>query len=576
MQHKLGLYLRVSTEEQALRNEGSMESQKHRLASFIDLKNIQTPGWGVVVDSYIDEGLSAKDTRRPAFQRLMTDVRRGRINLILVTDLSRLSRSIRDFCGILEDLNRAKAKFLSLKEQFDTSTPAGEMMLFNMINLAQFERRQISERVALNFHSRALRGLRNGGPAILGYGVDPTNKSRLVVNEKEAAEVRLIFNMFIEEGSTYRAAAKLRELGIRPKAPSKKPTDQDASQWNTQLVQSMLRNQSYIGQREVNKANKSENQEELKAHERHQLVKASWPAIIDMGTFSTVQRMLDANQALERSRLAGGERRVFLLSGLSVCVECGRPLVGSTGHGRVSSTRYYIHRPIEGKSVTCGVKCFRADDFEEAVINHLQTVVEKAGYFDEIESALAGDSGNTVNFLEIKKRKLEQKITKVEKTMSGLIRVQLESDGDPALREVYGNELKSLKTEKDQDVRLLSQIGSQLLDAPDAKAQRETIHKNLNQIRAAWNKAAAPLKKRLLRAALQRLVFHHDSIDVFYRTDEAENFEATVIEGQNQEDSGLSPVAAEILEKQTPLERLSHKGKVQGGYIACSGSGGWI
>ena len=82
--------------------------------------------------------------------------------MILVTELSRLSRNIPDFCDLLEDLEDFKGKFLSIKEQFDTSTPAGEMMIYNMINLAQFERKQISERVAINCHSRAMRGLNSG------------------------------------------------------------------------------------------------------------------------------------------------------------------------------------------------------------------------------------------------------------------------------------------------------------------------------------------------------------------------------------------------------------------------------
>src|ERR1019366_3717697 len=106
--------------------------------------------------------------------------------------ISRLSRSIRDFCQLYDLFKELKTKFLSLKEQFDTTTAAGEMMLFNVINLAQFERRQISERVSLNFHSRALRGLRNGGAAVIGFYVDSTNKSILKVNVKEVAFVNTI------------------------------------------------------------------------------------------------------------------------------------------------------------------------------------------------------------------------------------------------------------------------------------------------------------------------------------------------------------------------------------------------
>lgn len=94
------------------------------------------------------KSLSAKDTRRPDL-RMMKDIREVKINVILVTDLSRLSRNVLDFCLLLEELKKYNAKFLSVKEQFDTSTPAGEMMILNLINLAQFERKQASERVAI-------------------------------------------------------------------------------------------------------------------------------------------------------------------------------------------------------------------------------------------------------------------------------------------------------------------------------------------------------------------------------------------------------------------------------------------
>ena len=97
-QFKVGGYCRVSTDEQAALVDGSLDNQKYRLNAFVDLKNVQEKSWGQIVDFYVDEGFSAKDTRRPAFQRMLGDLRRGKIDLILVNDLSRLSRSISDFC----------------------------------------------------------------------------------------------------------------------------------------------------------------------------------------------------------------------------------------------------------------------------------------------------------------------------------------------------------------------------------------------------------------------------------------------------------------------------------------------
>ena len=95
-QLKIGGYIRVSTEEQASIIDGSLDNQKYRINSFVDLKNVQESKWGKIEELYIDDGYSAKDTRRPAFQRMLADIRKGKIDLIIVTDISRLSRNTLD------------------------------------------------------------------------------------------------------------------------------------------------------------------------------------------------------------------------------------------------------------------------------------------------------------------------------------------------------------------------------------------------------------------------------------------------------------------------------------------------
>jgi len=94
---RVGLYIRVSTEEQARIQDGSLVSQRQRLHEYVEGQNRRSPNWGAVVNVYCDEGKSAKDMNRPEFQRLIQDIRMGRINLVLSSELSRLSRSIRDF-----------------------------------------------------------------------------------------------------------------------------------------------------------------------------------------------------------------------------------------------------------------------------------------------------------------------------------------------------------------------------------------------------------------------------------------------------------------------------------------------
>ena len=91
---KVAFYIRVSTERQARVEEGSLKNQEQMLRAELDRRNAQRPGWGAFVESYVDEGISAKTTNRPAFQRLMRDIELGKIDTVLFTELSRLSRSL--------------------------------------------------------------------------------------------------------------------------------------------------------------------------------------------------------------------------------------------------------------------------------------------------------------------------------------------------------------------------------------------------------------------------------------------------------------------------------------------------
>jgi site-specific DNA recombinase len=159
----------VSTEEQAENPEGSIRNQEDRLRSAIQQRNLDGP-FGEVAGVFIDRAKSGKDTNRSELQKLLTAIRKHEINLVMVSELSRLSRSIKDFSGIWEMMQENGCGFLSLREAFDTTTAAGEMVLYTVANIAQFERRQVSERVSANIQARAARGLYNGGCVPLGYG----------------------------------------------------------------------------------------------------------------------------------------------------------------------------------------------------------------------------------------------------------------------------------------------------------------------------------------------------------------------------------------------------------------------
>ena len=449
MSHRIGIYVRVSTEEQAQVVDGSIDSQQYRLKSFIEFKNGQEKNWGKVVDTYIDDGYSAKDTKRPAYQRMMKDIHAGKVNLILVTDISRLSRNIADFCMLLKDLEARKAKFFSAKEQFDTSTPAGEMMIYNMINLAQFERKQTSERVSINFHSRALRGLVNGGVSMLGFEKDPTNSGKLIIVKDEVAHAQKIFKEYLQNASLQATANLLNDKGIKPKVINhKRKRHIVEGRWTVSTVRNVLTNLAYIGKREINRGNKDEDQGYLKPWQRYQIVDAAWKGIIDEADFYSAQSLLEENRQKERTRLKDTLPRFYLLSGIIQCGECGRALIGQTSHGRNQAHRYYGHKKVVGETITCKYARFRADVVEEVVIIHLREILLQAGYIDFVTDNIS----KVVNFQNedslMERDRVQKELSKIENDIDSVFSLFAEMGKDTQAASLVKEKLESLAEKK--------------------------------------------------------------------------------------------------------------------------------
>lgn len=167
-----------------------------------------------------------------------------------------------------------------MKEQFDTTTPAGRLMINMVVNMAQYEREQTSERVSINVCSRAIRGFVSGAPAPLGLCRDKEKPGVLVVNEKEAKDIRTIFEVFREQGSVGKTMPVIEALGIRPRSRKSKVERIASRKWSHDQLKDILSNPAYVGIKEVNKKYKHSDLENLKPWQGYQQVKASWPAVV--------------------------------------------------------------------------------------------------------------------------------------------------------------------------------------------------------------------------------------------------------------------------------------------------------
>lgn len=520
---RIGVYLRVSTDDQVNVFEGSLESQKYRVIEFVRFKNSQsrTP-WGEIVDYYVEEGVSAGTTKRSEYQRLMADIRKGRVNMILVSDLTRLSRNLLDFCNLINELEAHKASYLSMKEQFDTSTPIGRMIVYIIIALGQFERETTSERVSMNCHTRAVKGFLNGGPAPLGYDKHPDKKGLLVPNEEEAKIVREIFQIFLEEGSRAKTIPRLHEKRLWPKRTSKRAQERGPADWTVQSLGTFLESVTYIGMRDVNKIYKDEDPARLKPWQRYQVVKASWPGIVDEKVFYDAQRLLEEAVKKERTRQSKSEKRIFLLTGILTCGETGLPLVGQAGHSSNGTVHRYYHYVRKPKDVAVVRPRLNADELEEKVLCEFRDALATQGYFDDLERTLKSISQMTSQTsraeYERLKKALQENSDRIAMIWANQGRMQLD---ESALR-LASEELNRLaKEQEDLEIQLAS-IDPIAFDSGASREQALFVENQIRLCLQGWAKAPFSVRKRMLRRVVKEIVVTSDEMHLTFWTSQSE------------------------------------------------------
>lgn len=205
---KVGIYIRVSTIMQAV-DGYSLDAQRHNLSDFCKGKGYD------IYDCYADEGISGKDVNhRAELLRLLADVQAGKVNIVVVWALSRLTRSVADLYDIWGVCNKYNADIISMTEPFDTSTPIGRAMMGLLGIFAQMERELTAERVRAAMLERAMQGKRTAS-SVLGYDRDGVDSLR--INPQEAAVVQYIYDKYVEHKSLSAVAELCNLRGFRGK-----------------------------------------------------------------------------------------------------------------------------------------------------------------------------------------------------------------------------------------------------------------------------------------------------------------------------------------------------------------------
>ncbi|MBP8232667.1 MAG: recombinase family protein [Rhizorhabdus sp.] len=243
-QVRCAVYTRKSTDEGLDQAFNSLDAQREACAAYIASQVHE--GWQLDPTLYDDGGYSGGTMERPALKRLLADVESGRIQVIVIYKVDRLTRALSDFARIVEVLDRHGASFVSVTQAFNTTTSMGRLTLNVLLSFAQFEREVTGERIRDKIAASKKKGMWMGGPIPMGYDL---GDRKLLINEEEAETIRYIFNRHVELGSVRELADDLEAKGIR----SKVRTMQDGrvtggAPYGVGALAYLLRNVLYIGQ----------------------------------------------------------------------------------------------------------------------------------------------------------------------------------------------------------------------------------------------------------------------------------------------------------------------------------------
>ena len=352
------IYTRVSTDNQAEKEFSSCEAQEQKIRSFIASQN----DWQVF-KIYNDGGFSGATLQRPALQALLSDLKKEKIDVVLVYKIDRLTRSPKDFYQLIEFFEQAKIDFISITERFDTSTPAGRLLRNIMLTFSQFERELTSERTRDKMLERARKGLCNGGFTPYGY---MRQDKKLIINPKEADEIKSIFETYIETGSLAETYKMLKEQNIKSKF---------GKNFSKTIIAYLLRNPVYIG----------------KVKHRNEIYQGIHEPIISEEIFALAQKIHKERQKNFRVY------KNFLFGGLIKCEECGSNMTSffSNKHRNGKfKRRYYYYRCTSTTKFdwqSCSVKQVSAERLENFCLENLERILIDKSYIENFVFRLNHD-----------------------------------------------------------------------------------------------------------------------------------------------------------------------------------------
>lgn len=473
----IALYCRVSTREQSL--EGySIGEQQERLKNYcaaMDWKNFKL---------YVDGGYSGGTMQRPALQNMISDIKKGLVEKVVVYKLDRLSRSQKDSLVLIEDVFlKNSVDFISMSENFDTSTPLGRAMVGILSVFAQLEREQIKERMIMGIEARAKEGKYCGSCSPIGYDyID----GALKINDFEALQVREAFELILEDLSPRRIAKIFNEKGYKTKFGS----------WSGERVRYVLRSPLYAGRVKYS----------------GEYFNGIHEPIVSEETFEAAQKVIEKRFEETKKLNRNPGKATTYLGGFLICGCCGAKYTKQLQLSKRSDGGYYRYhyfvcnsrnkkRAESVRDPNCKNKNWNIEKLTNIIFDEIRKLSLDPAYFDEVRD----DS-----IQEDKRSILEAEIEKIDEQLSRVMDLYILENIPIKALEEKTNSLNEQRRKLEQEVESLEEKKSEKL----SKEEAGDLIQNFDDIikRANFEEI-----RSVLSALIEKIVLDGENIEIFWR-----------------------------------------------------------
>ena len=490
---RCAIYTRKSTDEGLDRDFNSLDNQREAAESYI--KSQRAEGWEALPDRYDDGGFSGGNTARPALQRLLADIEASKVDRVVVYKIDRLSRSLLDFARLADFFEKHDCSIVSVTQQLDTSTSMGRLTMNMLLSFAQFEREMVSDRTRDKMRAARRRGKWTGGMPPLGYDVAPEG-GRLLVNKDEAAQIRAIFDLYLEKRSLMATVQELNRRGWRRKSwKTKEGRWREGKPWDVANLRRVIRDPIYTGMAKLG----------------DQTFSGEHEAIVPKATFAAAQVTRHENHRTAGALLRN--RQGALLRGILRCAPCDAAMVHawSRRNGRVY--RYYSCSSARKKGrESCPTRTIQAHQIEAFVLEQIRKIGTDPRLQRETFRQALAQGARQRRALVAEQKTLRGQSPRIRGEVDRLVRAVADADG-PAAEALR----TALSEAQERVVRLESrqrEVEQQVAELARLRVDEAEVGKALQSFTPIWDVLHVQERERILRLLIDSISYDGRSADL--------------------------------------------------------------